>query len=199
MPAQPDSPKYADLLSTAKRLFWKHGIRRVSIEEICREAGVSKMTFYRFFPNKIELAKTMLEGIFDESMREYRALMDENIPFEEKVRRQLLMKFKGTEAISAEFVRDIYSNHEWGLGAYMQQRTEETLQVIMSDYAHAQRMGWIRQELNLNFMLYILHQMPAWISDEQLAASYDDIHDLIMEIANFFFYGVLPHSTESNE
>jgi AcrR family transcriptional regulator len=199
MPAQPDSPKYADLLSTAKRLFWKHGIRRVSIEEICREAGVSKMTFYRFFPNKIELAKTMLEGIFDESMRDYRALMEQDIPFEEKVRRQLLMKFKGTEAISAEFVRDIYSNQEWGLGTYMQQRTEETLQVIMSDYAHAQRMGWIRQDLNLNFMLYILHQMPAWISDEQLVASYDDIHGLIMEVANFFFYGVLPHSTKPDE
>jgi AcrR family transcriptional regulator len=199
MPAQPDSPKYADLLRTAKRLFWKHGIRRVSIEEICREAGVSKMTFYRFFPNKVELAKALLEDIFDESMQEYRALMEQDIPFEEKVRRQLLMKFENTEAMSAEFISDIYSNQEWGLGAYMAQRTEEAIQAIMTDYAHAQRMGWVRQDLNLNFMLYLLHQMPAWISDERLAASYDDIHDLIMEIANFFFYGVLPHSTESNE
>ena len=57
MTAQPDSSKSLDILNTARQLFWKHGIRRVSVEEVCREAGVSKMTFYRSFPNKIELAK----------------------------------------------------------------------------------------------------------------------------------------------
>ena len=49
------NPKYLDIFKTAKDLFWKYGIKRVSIEEICKEAKVSKMTFYKFFPNKIEL------------------------------------------------------------------------------------------------------------------------------------------------
>ncbi|MBN1927463.1 MAG: helix-turn-helix transcriptional regulator, partial [Prolixibacteraceae bacterium] len=47
------------ILQSAKKLFWKYGIRKVSIDEICREAGVSRMTFYRLFKNKIELAKVV--------------------------------------------------------------------------------------------------------------------------------------------
>ncbi|MDH5400751.1 MAG: TetR/AcrR family transcriptional regulator, partial [Cyclobacteriaceae bacterium] len=53
--------KYQAIFETAKELFWKYGIRRVTIEEICKEAGVSKMTFYKFFPNKVALANTILE------------------------------------------------------------------------------------------------------------------------------------------
>lgn len=196
---QPDSPKYADILGTAKRLFWKHGVRRVSVEEICQEAGVSKMTFYRFFPNKVELAKKMLEQVFDDSMRQYRELMDQDIPFEEKVRQQLLLKFKGTESVSAEFVKDIYSNEDWGLKQYMEERTAETLKTVIGDYALAQQKGWIRQDLKLSFVLYVFHKMPEWINDPHLLAAYPDIHDLIMEIANFFFYGILPHHPKPDE
>lgn len=199
MTVQTDSPKALEILDTAKRLFWKHGIRRVSVEEICREAGASKMTFYRSFPNKIELAKAMLQRLFDESMEEYRAIMEEDIPFEEKVKKQLLLKFKGTEGISAELVRDIYSNQEWGLREYMEQRTEEALRGIMNDYAQAQQKGWIRKDIRLAFMLYIFHKMPEWVSDEQLLASYADTQDLIMEITRFFFYGVLPHELKGDE
>lgn len=199
MADQIESPKYKDLLDTARHLFWKHGVRRVSIEEICREAGVSKMTFYRFFPNKIELAKTILQGLFDDSMREYKALMSQDIPFEEKVRKQLHMKFQGTREISAELIRDIYSNEDWGLREFMEEQTEETLKVLMNDYAHARKMGWIRKDLKLGFIFYILHKMQEWITDEQLLAAYDDTHDLVMEIANFFFYGILPHEKAGNE
>jgi AcrR family transcriptional regulator len=39
--------KLARIASTAEKLFMKFGIRRVSVEEICREASVSKMTFYK--------------------------------------------------------------------------------------------------------------------------------------------------------
>lgn len=199
MTAQPDSPKYLDILNTARRLFWKHGVRRVSVEEICREAGASKMTFYRFFPNKIELAKAMLQELFDESMEEYRAIMAQDIPFEEKVQRQLLLKFKGTQGISAELVRDIYSNQEWGLREYMEQRTEEALRVIMHDYIEAQKKGWIRKDIRPGFILYLFHRMQEWVTDEQLLASYADTQDLIMEATRFFFYGILPHEQKGHE
>ena len=63
------NPKKNQILHTSKELFWKFGFKRVTIEEICKEAGVSKMTFYKFFPNKLELAKTILDKIFDENIK----------------------------------------------------------------------------------------------------------------------------------
>ncbi len=53
--------RYVQVLAAARELFWKHGLKRVTVEEICREAGVSKMTFYKFFPNKVTLAKAVYD------------------------------------------------------------------------------------------------------------------------------------------
>ena len=54
------SKSFISIQKSAKTLFWKYGMARVTVEEICREAGVSKMTFYRNFKNKNEVAKQVL-------------------------------------------------------------------------------------------------------------------------------------------
>ncbi len=185
--------KYDAILKTSHDLFWKFGIRRVSIEEICREANVSKMTFYRAFSNKTELAKEVVKNLFDNILMNYRKLMDQDIPFEEKVRQQLIMKFEGTNDISTELIKDIYGNTESELYKYWMRRAGEMLQMVKDDYSKAQKEGWIRKDLNLDFILYMSDKTIEMVSDERLQGMYPNMQSLIMEIANFFFYGILPY------
>lgn len=49
------------ILNKAAELFYKAGIKSVSINDICRELGMSKKTFYVYFSSKNELVKKMLE------------------------------------------------------------------------------------------------------------------------------------------
>ena len=55
--------KREQLIRTGKELFWKFGFRRVTVEEICSEAGISKMTFYKYFSNKLDLVKRIMDEI----------------------------------------------------------------------------------------------------------------------------------------
>ena len=55
--------KQDQIIQAGRHLFWKYGMKRVSIEEICREAGVSKMTFYKYFANKTALALYILKTV----------------------------------------------------------------------------------------------------------------------------------------
>ena len=194
-----DSEKYTAIVNTGRKLFWKHGMSRVSVEEICREAKVSKMTFYRFFSNKVELGKTIIDNIMDESVEKYRSLMQQDIPFEEKIRQQLLLKFEGTKEISAEFVRDIYSNKKLGLHLHWQKRADEFAKEIRNDYAKAQKEGHIRKDLNLDFMFYFSYKSTDLLTDPNLLKMYDNMQDLIMEYANLFFYGIFSHKNEKDE
>lgn len=184
--------KYASILKTSHDLFWKFGIRRVTIEEICREAHVSKMTFYRFFSNKAEVAKAVVETLFDEMRTDYRNLMDQNIPFEEKVKKQLLMKFEGTKEISPELIKDIYGDQDSELFKYWKSRADEMLKMVFEDYFHAQQMGWIRKDIKIEYIIYMSNKASEIAADEDLQKLYPDMQSLIMEIANMFFYGILP-------
>lgn len=49
------------LIDAAHRLIWASSYAHVSVEDICRAAGVQKGSFYHFFPSKIDLAAAALE------------------------------------------------------------------------------------------------------------------------------------------
>jgi AcrR family transcriptional regulator len=51
----------ANILSTASRLFAKHGYEATGVAEICQQAGISKGAFYHHFPSKQAIFLTLLE------------------------------------------------------------------------------------------------------------------------------------------
>ena len=50
------------IVKTAGEMFFRLGIRSVSIDDICRELGISKKTFYVYFPSKDELVAQLLHS-----------------------------------------------------------------------------------------------------------------------------------------
>jgi len=50
------------LLGAGRRIMGARGVRKTSIDELVREAGISKGSFYRFFPGKEALALDVLAG-----------------------------------------------------------------------------------------------------------------------------------------
>lgn len=191
-----DNQKYQDILQTAHNLFWKFGIRRVSIEELCKEAGVSKMTFYKFFNNKIEIAKKVLTNIWEEAEAKYTELMAQDIPFEEKVKQQVIMKFEGTKDISEELVKDIYSGWNDELQMFFNEfSTKITLQV-RNDYIEAQKRGEIRKDVKIDFIFYMVQKMSEMVADPMVVAMYGNVQGAIMEFMNMMFYGILERGDE---
>ena len=50
-----------DILERVRELFYKYGVRSVSIEDICRDLGFSKKKLYDFVKSKHELVEKLLE------------------------------------------------------------------------------------------------------------------------------------------
>lgn len=49
-----------NIIKKAGEMFFRLGIRSVSIDDICRELGISKKTFYVYFESKDELVAQLL-------------------------------------------------------------------------------------------------------------------------------------------
>ena len=187
-----DDRKLRELMIASKKLFWKFGFKRVTIEEVCREANVSKMTFYKHFKNKIELIKYLIDHILDKAMKKYRNIMDSDIPFKEKIIKTLDLKMEQTMDMSNEFFNDYVRHADLEMIDLLQQKRNEMMDSILNDYIEAQKMGDIRKDIKPEFILYFLNQSVEMTKDEQLEKMYDNPQDMIMELTNFFFYGLLP-------
>jgi len=185
------NPKREQILKTGRELFWKFGFRRVTVEELCEEAGVSKMTFYRFFSNKMDLVKTIMNDFGNVSIAKYRAIVDSDLPYTEKVYRMVQLKREQTEAMSNEFFRDYISQADPEMMKYVQEMSASTFKMFTEDLSKAQQEGHIRKDVKVEFILYFLNHMMEMAHDEELLALYDTPQELALEIINFFFYGLL--------
>lgn len=61
------------LVTTALDLFLHHGLQSVGIDWILREASVSKMTLYKYFPSKEDLIEAVLREYHENIFNELRA------------------------------------------------------------------------------------------------------------------------------
>ena len=190
------SPKKKQILATGKKLFWKHGFKRVTVEEICEEAGVSKMTFYKYFSNKMELVKAIMEKVLGETLEKYNGIMSSEIPFTEKIEQQVQIKMEGTADISSEFLDDLMIHGEPEMMQYMSEMTQKVLGVVHTDYIEAQKRGEIRKDVKPEFIIYFLNHIYDMLKDEHLIAMYKDPNELAMELTRFFFYGIASRSNE---
>ncbi|MEZ5073193.1 MAG: TetR/AcrR family transcriptional regulator [Bacteroidales bacterium] len=191
--------KHRDLLVKARELFWKFGLKRVTVEEICAESGVSKMTFYKYFANKNELAMEVLDRMFTENMARFREVMRSERTMEEKMQWQVQMKMEGTTDISQEFIKDVYGDKESEVHQFWAERTSQAIGEVMEEYRHAQEQGWIRKDMKIEFILYLVNKFFDFANDEALIAQYDTMQDVIIEINKFFLYGILPHHPAPGE
>ncbi len=181
------------ILAAAKELFWKHGFKRVSIEEICAKAVISKMTFYRFYSNKTELAKAVFDGAVKEGNDNFKQILNSSVSPDEKIKKIILLKFEGTNNISQEFLMDFYSSKEPELNNYVIQKTEEVWQNVIQDFRLAQQQGIFRNDFKPEIILYMAQRVIEILNDPKVLKLYDNPQDIIMEVANLFMYGIAPH------
>jgi len=191
------NPKQLQILETSKSLFWKFGFKRVTIEELCKEAGVSKMTFYKYFPNKIELVKTLMNRILSESLAKYRKISESDIPYPEKVVKMIQLKQEQVQNMSSEFFTDYVQSDDPELINYLNQLSQENQQMFTNDFKKAQENGDIRREVKVEFIMYIMNHLVEMTHDDKLLSMYEEPQDLVMEITRFLFYGILNREAHS--
>lgn len=76
----------SEILKKSGDMFYRLGIRSVSIDDICHELGISKKTFYVYFASKDELVEQLLSANVSKLEQKMRTTM-ESSDFSEIVRK----------------------------------------------------------------------------------------------------------------
>ena len=74
--ARPPSNTKRKLIDAAHALIWSSSYSQVSVDDICRAAGVQKGSFYHFFPSKSDLTTAALEDCWYECKTELDSFFD---------------------------------------------------------------------------------------------------------------------------
>jgi hypothetical protein len=150
------------------------------------------MTFYRNFKNKNEIAEKVIDGIILKYKGKYQSIMNDDIPFKYKAQLLVELEHENVIGISPEFIKDIYQKDNNQLIDKLEKFRNDVISDMMFEFKQAQNKGEIRENLNLDFMLYMLNDINDKVLDEKLNKMFPKKEDLVMQLTNFFFYGILP-------
>lgn len=182
------------IICCAADLFFRLGIRSVSIDDICRELGISKKTFYVYFPSKDDLVAQLLQSNIDHiaaKMEELLALHD----FRRLVR--VFLKHQEAEKNDVrrvpQLVYDLKKYYPRQFSDFQIRCFETQKHYIMSYLLQGQQEGLVRANLNveLTAVLFAKIHSDAINDFEVIEAHNHSMHQLAHTAMDVFVRGVL--------
>jgi AcrR family transcriptional regulator len=88
MPEKPSHPaeRRRQILEAAERIFSRKGFDKARMDDIVREAGLSKGSLYWYFKSKDELIRALLDRVFISEMREAESIAEQPGSAEDKLK-----------------------------------------------------------------------------------------------------------------
>jgi AcrR family transcriptional regulator len=176
------SKKKEQIIRTAEDLFSRFGAKRVTVEEICSRAGVSKMTFYKYFSNKIELVRTIRDEWTEEGFRKFDEINTRDIPFPEKINLMTQWKVEFATRINAEFIRELVS---------IDDALERFKRGYLGNIERAQQKGEIRSDIDPEFLWLVVEKLGELVTEESWRNVFSEFSQYQQQVRTLLWYGLL--------
>lgn len=180
------------ILSGARDLFLKYGVRSVSMDDIARQLAVSKKTIYQYFADKDEIvtqvAKLHLEDDrcqFDKVLAGAKNALDELMRISVHLR-------KNIQDINPTLLFDLQKFHSKAWAEWMEYRKTFIYAQVMRNLKQGIQEGLFRSELNPEVIAAMRIELV------QLAFNTDifppqrfKLYEVQMQLFEHFIYGLL--------
>ncbi|HEY5949414.1 MAG TPA: TetR/AcrR family transcriptional regulator [Kofleriaceae bacterium] len=185
-----ESKKKPLLVETALSLFMRYGMNRVSIGEVCEQASVSKFTFYKYFTDKVDLAKAAITLLSDRVSARIDEIVAMPIPLPTKVAMLVEERVRMAREWSPELIHDIY-HADAELAALFKQRAQQNVDRYVAFVRSAQATGEMRPEIHPEVLLAMLDRLYELGKDDDLVQRAGGYERLTRSINNVLNYGLL--------
>ena len=184
--------KKEQLEITAKDLFWKHGFKKVSIEEICKKSNVSRKTFYTFYGNKNELIMYIYNKLVNDAYAIYEGIVKSDLDFSDKLEKILNQKLESTKNLSMEFIADLYNPDATELITFFNSIIDKSMKFMRDLLSDAQKKGDINADLSLDYIMFMMQKAIDLCGTKELMSMFPDANALTRQVTQSIIYGIMP-------
>lgn len=137
-------------------LFFKYGIKSITVDDISAHLGISKKTFYQYFENKNDVVKEITNEIIQQGLRTNKEIVEANTDTLDKLIRiynHMLFQF---HTCNPRFIYDIkkYNPDEYNI--FIEFRDRQLNYIITSLIKQGKEEGVFRNEID-EHVIFTLH------------------------------------------
>jgi len=181
------SEKPDQIIKTASDLFSRFGAKRVTVEEICKTAGVSKVTFYKYFKNKLDLIRHIRDELIEIGFNKFDEISAMDISYPEKIELMTRWRIEFFSQMKNEFIHELFS---------LDEVVEEAKQRYLRNISMAQEKGEIQPDLSPELIWLVSEKLNEIIRDKSWRTVFTDYSEFQEQMRKLFFFGLLVRSND---
>ena len=153
-------PNRQRIVDAARVHFFSHGFRRVTMDDLAEELGISKKTLYAYFPGKFDL----LEAVLADKLTDVEATLKEVTlahpdDFLATLRELLAGTHRELDEIKPPFVRDMRQKAPEVFKVVERRRAVLIERYFGKYFVEGQRLGMVRKDVPAKLIIEILLAM----------------------------------------
>lgn len=184
--------KPQQIVEEAEKLFSRHGWQQVSVEEICRAAACSRVTFYKHFANKNALLMQVIETQRDAVRARLQALLDTQSSARDVMQTFLDIQAESLAGLySAAMLADMEKTEDEELKAFFARLAGEKYAFMRGFFAALQTRGLLSPRLPAVMIEVFLVETDKLFAHPALLAHYGEGSPRLREdILRLLIYGL---------
>lgn len=180
------------ILAEAERLFWKYGVRSVTMEDIAKELGISKKTIYQHFNDKEQILSQVIENKMGRNQSEMMCMaIDSDNPVEEIL--QVLDMFqKHADQVSPNLLMDIKRYYPQAFALFQGYKESQIMQSILDNIQKGIFQGVYRSDIKPAILARLrVEQIELAFDNNLFPTDQYSMHDVQSELIHHFVRGML--------
>ena len=179
-------------MKTAVDLFWRYGVKSITMDDIAKELGISKKTIYQHFNDKDAIVKEVVEQeLACEKIDMDRLEAEAQDPIEEVLRiSDYIQASFGT--ISPVLLHDLKKYHPKAWTLFQKHKHEHIIQGIIENLQRGIEKGYYRASINVNVLARMRVELIEMAFDPAIFPpqkfSMIDVH---VQLIHHFLRGIL--------
>ena len=180
------------IIEEAERLFWKYGVRSVTLDDIAKRLGISKKTIYQHFADKEEIICQVITQHFNGTKNEAECeLIGAHNPVEEVLRMSEVVR-KHANGVNTSLFFDIQRHYPKAWTIYKQFKEEYILASIRDNLQRGLEQGLYRADIDLEIMSRLrLECIQLGFNDEAFPPDKFKLVDVQLQLLHNFIRGIL--------
>lgn len=180
------------ILEETERLFWKYGVRSVTMEEIAKQLGISKKTIYQHFADKEQILYEVLQDKMGKHQSEMACAVIETTNPVEEIMNVLNMMQKNADQISPNLLIDIKRYYPQAFVLFRKYKEEHVLRSILENIQKGIDQGLYRSDINPDILARLrVEQIELAFDNDIFPMDQYSMHDVQHELMHHFIRGML--------
>jgi AcrR family transcriptional regulator len=179
------------ILEAAQALFYRYGIRSVTMDDVARHLSVSKKTLYEYFEDKADLLTSIVEVFIQTNKSVLFSCSKNSLDAVQEVLLQVENPFEKLSEINYSFFYELEKSFPacWELLVKYRQRTLHP--IIITNLKRGIEEGLFRSDISLHFTADIrLQHITTAINPKEFTEQKYTVHQLMREFATFYLHAI---------